>query len=118
MSKIKAVIFDMSIPDGLGYIKRGLTVFTRQSEYEEFPAYIESSNGVWLDEFNSHWVSNKIITDHIENNKNLCIVSPELHGRAHEKEWSDYKKIEQTIGKGKIMLCTDFPELAQYFFNE
>jgi hypothetical protein len=111
-------LFDMSIPDGLEYIEKDLKIFTRQSEYEKFPAYLELSEGVWLDEFHSHWVSNEVITDYLTINKDLCIVSPELHGRDYKNEWSDYKKINFKLGKGELMLCTDFPDSAKNFFNE
>ena len=73
--------------------------------------------GVWLDEFNDHWLSTDVIEKHIESNKKVCVVSPELHNRQYVNEWDHYRKIESYIGKNKIMLCTDFPEKAEEFFN-
>ena len=54
----------------------------------------------------------------MKNNKKICIVSPELHNRKYEKEWNHYKEIEQQLNITNLMICTDYPELAQEFFNE
>ena len=110
-------VFDMSIPDSLGYLKNNFNIFTRQSEYEPSPAFYEYSAGVWLDEFNKHWINKKIIGKHIKAGKKICIVSPELHGRDYKKEWSDYKEIETELKYQEMMICTDLPELANNFFN-
>ena len=59
----------------------------------------------------------KFILKHLANGKKVCVVSPELHGRHFEDEWKDYKKIEQRIGAGKLMICTDYSEKARLFFN-
>src|SRR5258705_12506096 len=42
--------FDMSLPDALGYVKEGLKIFSRQSEYEKEPYLYKEANGIWLDE--------------------------------------------------------------------
>ena len=110
-------VFDMSIPDTIGYIKKGLKVFSRQSEYEQTPAFVDKIDGVWLDEFNSHWIKPDKISDHLENNKKVCIVSPELHKRDKSYEWQEYKSISKTISSGNIMLCTDLPEDAKEYFE-
>lgn len=111
-------VFDMSIPDTIGYIKNGIKFFTRQSEYEIDPALIDYSDGIWMDEFLGHWINEKVINTHLANNRKVCLVSPELHKREYLKEWDDYKKIEVTADKN-LMLCTDLPEQAkQYFHNE
>jgi len=110
-------VFDMSIPDGLGYLNHSLKTFTRQSEYEKEPSFYESAAGVWLDEFHTHWITKEIIAYHVNNTKQLCIVSPDLHRRDYTREWADYKKIEQELGISHLMLCTDYPEEAKEFFN-
>ncbi len=109
-------VFDMSVPDGLRYIKKNLRAFTRQSEYEREPSYYENASGVWMDEFNSGWITEKILTQHISNKKPICIVSPELHGREHTERWKEFKNMK-TFYSNEIMLCTDYPEQAQEFFN-
>lgn len=110
-------VFDMSVPDTLSYIKAGLNFYTRQSEYEGHPSFYDSAAGIWLDEFHSHWITSKIILEHILNGKKVGIVSPELHGRSYQAEWEDYKKISDLVGSDALILCTDFPDLARDYFN-
>jgi hypothetical protein len=111
-------VFDMAVPDGLLYTKQNLRVYTRQSEYEAIPPYYEVAQGVWLDEFNGHWLTDEVIEQHLAKGKDLCIVSPELHKRDYQQEWQHYKRLELRIGRDKLMLCTDFPLLAQEYFND
>jgi hypothetical protein len=111
-------LFDMAVPDALIYIRKGAPTFTRQSEYETKPAYYELSSGVWLDEFNGHWINEETIYRHLEKGKKICIVSPELHQRTYKEEWLHYREIEKKIGRGKLTLCTDLPLEAMEFFNE
>jgi hypothetical protein len=111
-------IFDMSVPDGLQYLKYDITSFTRQSEYERIPSFYNEASGVWLDEFLGPWITQEIITQHIKNKKKICIVSPDLHKRDHIAEWSYYKKFEKTFETDTLMLCTDYPEDARRFFSE
>lgn len=111
-------VFDMSVPDALLYIKAGFNVFTRQSEYEKQPSFYNEACGVWMDEFHEHWIDEKIIREHLENNKKICIVSPELHKRDFKKEWQEYKEIFKKLDRGdSLMLCTDYPIQAREFFN-
>ena len=112
-------VFDMSVPDGLACLKAGLRTFTRQSEYESNPAFYEQSKGVWLDEFSSHWIDEITVNQHLNNGKDICIVSPELHKRSMQIEWNNYKKFSKIKNSlGKLMICTDLPEKAQRMFNE
>ena len=60
-------VFDMSVPETLAYIRLGLAVFTRQSEYELTPSLYQKSEGLWLDEFNSSWINLEIIKEHFMN---------------------------------------------------
>jgi hypothetical protein len=111
-------VFDMAVPDGLLYARRNMRTYTRQSEYENVPPFYELADGVWLDEFNGHWITDEVIEQHQSNGKSICIVSPELHRRDNSSEWSHYRQIEARLGTNKLMLCTDFPEQAQGYFNE
>lgn len=111
-------VFDMSVPDALQYINHGFNVFTRQSEYEREPSFYELASGIWIDQFNSHWTNNRILVDHIERNKKICVVSPELHGRRYIREWVDLKEVEKIIGTNNLMLCSDYPEKAKDYFND
>ena len=110
-------VFDMSVPDGLGYLKQNIKAFTRQSEYETIPSFYDESCGIWLDEFQGHWINKEVIQEHIKNNKQICIVSPDLHKREYQKEWQHYKEIEQELGINNLMICTDYPEIAKEFFR-
>lgn len=110
-------VFDMSIPDAILYLNLGLNVFTRQSEYEETPNLYKNSKGVWLDEFEHHWITDEILIEHLENDKQVCIVSPELHGRSFKMEWQQYRKFERRHGRDRLMICTDHPVKAEEFFN-
>jgi glycerophosphoryl diester phosphodiesterase len=115
---INYFVFDMSVPDGLGYLKQNIKAFTRESEYEKEPSFYNEACGVWLDEFQGHWITKDIIERHLKNNKQICIVSPDLHKREYQAEWKHYKLIEQELGINNLMLCTDYPEEAKEFFNE
>lgn len=110
-------VFDMAVPDSLIYLQYGMITYTRQSEYEPVPPYYEKAHGVWLDEFDGHWLTDEVIEQHLSNGKNICIVSPELHKRSYEKEWQHYRDLEKKIGKDRLMLCTDLPVHAKEFFN-
>lgn len=111
-------VFDMSVPDGLGYLKHNIKVYTRESEYEIEPAFYNESTGIWIDEFHGHWVTKELIEKHIKNNKKICLVSPDLHKREYKKEWQHYKEIEKELNIDNLMICTDYPEIAKNFFYE
>lgn len=109
-------VFDMAVPDLLGYFDLNMCAYTRQSEYEQISTCYQKAQGIWLDEFYEHWINAEIICKHINNNKKVCIVSPELHGRDHIKAWTEYRQIERQTGIDTLSLCTDFPEEARLFF--
>jgi glycerophosphoryl diester phosphodiesterase len=110
-------VFDMSIPDLLSYKKKSITFYTRQSEYESEPSLYNESNGIWLDAFYSNWIDLKTLKLHHGNNKKICIVSPELHGRDYYLEWEKYKKISTEHPDIDITLCTDKPLEARSYFE-
>jgi glycerophosphoryl diester phosphodiesterase len=43
--------FDMSIPDTIGYLEGIIPAYSRISEYEESPCFIDQARGVWVDNF-------------------------------------------------------------------
>jgi glycerophosphoryl diester phosphodiesterase len=106
-------VFDMSIPDMLQYRNHGMCVFSRVSEYEKLSESINGINGIWLDQFESNWFNDTLIDKILEKQKNICIVSSELHKRKNIDCWNMLKKIPNN----KIMLCTDYPSEAEVFFN-
>ena len=109
-------VFDMSIPDTIGYYNEGIRFFSRQSEYEPIPVFYDKCKGIWLDSFESIWYNEELILDHLNNNKQVALVSPELHKRDYNEFWNMLKdnKIHQLKG---VILCTDFPEKAKNFFK-
>ena len=105
--------FDMSVPQMLCYRDAGLKFFTRQSEYEKVPTLYEDATGVWLDAFTcDEWITPELIENHLSHGKQICVVSPELHGRKPQKFWALLK----TIDSPNLYLCTDFPTQAEKFF--
>lgn len=109
-------VFDMSIPDSLGYLKNDINMYSRQSEYEPVPAFYEKVKGIWIDCFEGDWSDLDTIKEHLSNNKHICFVSPDLHKRDHQLFWN-WIRGNQLDGNEKISLCTDFPELALEFFD-
>lgn len=109
-------VFDMSVPDTRGYFAEQIPVFTRLSEYETAPAFLDKSSGVWLDAFESEWYDEKVIQSLLDQKKQVAIVSPELHRRPHLQQWQFLK--EHHFHKSDLVsLCTDFPLEAKEFFN-
>ena len=114
----KYFLFDMSIPDALGYLNNKMNIFSRQSEFETIPSLYEQTDGVWMDEFNGHWITAQEVNRHLNNGKKVCIVSPELHQRDHISVWKDYKGLSKANNAEKLMLCTDYPEEAKEYFYD
>lgn len=110
-------VFDMAVPDGVLYLRRGAVAYTRQSEYERVPSFYERAAGVWLDAFEGEWFDNDVIRDHWRTGKRVALVSPELHGRPHGLAWDTWKAIATEAPPGLLALCTDFPDKAREFFD-
>jgi glycerophosphoryl diester phosphodiesterase len=109
-------VFDMSVPDTIGYIKQGIRFYSRQSEYEAQPVFYDECAGIWLDAFHHTWYSGKIILEHLAKNKQVAVVSPELHKRDPLPLWELLKK-EGLHQEEDVLLCTDIPEEAIVFFQ-
>jgi glycerophosphoryl diester phosphodiesterase len=104
-------LFDMSIPETIGYLKSGLRTYMRISEFEEMSQLHKDSSGIWLDAFKDDWWTSRpqVFRDF----KTVCVVSPELHGRKEEDAWKFLKEIDSY---GDLSLCTDYPEKALRYF--
>ncbi|MFN5856701.1 MAG: hypothetical protein ACK456_12545 [Pseudanabaenaceae cyanobacterium] len=114
-------MFDMSVPDAKLYIEQDFKVFTRHSELETVPSLYESSMGVWLDCFYGDWIDNDVLESHIKQNKQVCLVSPDLHKRSYQEFWQKLKAMAVVRSPeitDKVMLCTDFPEAAKLLFTD
>jgi hypothetical protein len=109
-------VFDMSIPDTLGYLKHNLSFFTRQSEYELTPSLYEESKGIWLDCFDKIWFKAELINNHISKTKTITFVSPDLHKREPYDFWL-FLKENKFHESNKLILCTDLPFEAKSYFN-
>lgn len=109
-------VFDMSVPDTIGYLKNDIPVYSRQSEYESVPAFYDTCAGIWLDAFEDIWYNPELIQQHIQQGKIVAIVSSDLHGRDTGKLWQMLKNtgIHKIDG---VILCTDIPEEAKNYFN-
>lgn len=123
-------VFDASIPDMLMYLKLGLNFFQRQSELE-VPLDAMAAKliptlpcGIWLDSFFGNWYSPQLIKDHLDSGVDVCVVSPELHGRRPHLLWDALQSlvsemaITSETGQGRLMLCTDHPRQFADSFNE
>ena len=108
-------VFDMSIPDTIPYFANRTNVFTRHSDIETTPFFYNQSSGIWLDMFFEDWVTEDTINNHIKFGKRVCLVSPELHGRKYYDFWTKLKVMNLI---DEIMICTDYPDEAEGFFNE
>jgi glycerophosphoryl diester phosphodiesterase len=111
-------LFDMAVPDAIGYIRRDACVFTRHSEFEPTPAYYDAAAGVWLDCFERDWITPETIERHLAAGKKVTLVSPELHRRDHAPAWRAWKEVAAAASRdGALSLCTDFPDQADRYFH-
>jgi hypothetical protein len=106
----------MSIPDFRGYIQQGFKTFTRHSDIETVPYFYESAIGVWIDGFESDWIDQMTIINHLDAGKQVCIVSSELHKRDYRSFWERLAEMP-IINHPHLMICTDYPEEAKKFFG-
>jgi hypothetical protein len=109
-------VFDMSVPDSLSYLTAGLPVFLRLSEFESETSLIDRAVGIWLDAFAGEWWAADTVRNLCTRGKAVAIVSPELHGRPHLDAWQILRSLTPDV-RGKVLLCTDFPDSAAKFFN-
>lgn len=107
-------LFDMAVPDVLGYLARNVLCFTRHSEIEPVPAFYAQSSGVWMDCFERDWIEYADVQAHLDADKQVALVSPELHRRPHAEVWARWARWPRQ----DFLLCTDFPgEAAAHFSN-
>lgn len=107
----KYFTFDMSIPEMVYQQKAGLNFFTGLSDIAPHPVMLEQAKGVWLDAFDSDWFGKTEILNLLNQGKEVCLVSPDLHNREHKTAWEKYKNLPG------IMICTDYPDEAEGFFS-
>lgn len=111
-------VFDMSIPDTLGYLRRSFPLALRLSEYEKKNALYPQVDYIWLDAFkDERWIKLEGLFTLLRDQKKIAIVSPELHKREHLTFWN-MLKIWNIHRNSNVCLCTDFPKIARTFFDE
>jgi len=120
-----AFVFDMSVPDTLQYLDKGLRVFTRSSEYEPVPPLEMQTQGIWMDCFVNPWVDPAEVGRRLKSGQQVAIVSPELHKRdVYRTFWALLKDqlgsmaITDEILDQNLMICTDFPREAAAHFSK
>lgn len=106
----KHFFFDMSVPDMLSYVRAERRVFTRRSEIETAPALLDACDGVWLDAFDGDWFTTDDVRALLDAGKQVCVVSPELHGRPHRVLWQDV--LVPLVHVPGLSICTDHPQEA------
>ncbi len=109
-------VFDMSLPDTLPYLTRGMPIAVRLSEYENGKSLLEKASTVWLDAFQSEWYSIEEVLALLDAGKRVCVVSPELHRRPHQELWRELTKIPANLMRN-CYLCTDLFEQAKEVFD-
>ena len=109
-------VFDISVPDTLLYRSCGIKYFIRESEYENISPLYSDSEGIWLDCFHSIWYPMEHIERHLDNQKKVCLVSPELHKQDYMGLWEPLKDSRYHL-EDNLLLCTDHPIIAEKFFN-
>ncbi|GAA4679995.1 PI-PLC domain-containing protein [Frondihabitans cladoniiphilus] len=102
----QAFVFDMAVPDMLAYFAAGVPVYTRMSEVEREPAWLERSTGVWLDAFEGTWYDRELVERLLVDGTHVCVVSPELHGRDHLATW---EILAPLVDAPNLSICTDLP---------
>ena len=105
----------MSIPETIKYSKTKLNIYVRLSEYEnDYKNYVHQ--GLWVDQFDSDWITHSKLSKLLANNVNICLVSSELHKRDYKELWKMLLK-NQIYKHHNFSLCTDFPEKTKFYFN-
>lgn len=107
-------VFDMSIPDTLGYQRLQMPFAARISEYEPNNVLAQSAAWTWVDAFHGEWFDNALIEYWLEQGKRVAVVSPELHHRPHLPLW---RKLKSLHDQSQVYLCTDLVVEAKEFFN-
>jgi hypothetical protein len=115
VSRNRWFAFDMSVPDMRHYAREGLPFFTRHSDLEPTPALYDEADGVWLDDFDGGFIAHNRIAAHLGGGKRVAVVSPELHGRNHERTWQQWRRWP-VWQSADVFLCTDHPTSAQEVF--
>ncbi|WGW06069.1 PI-PLC domain-containing protein [Tropicibacter oceani] len=108
--------FDMAVPDALGYLPTPIPAYTRISEYEAVPSFLDRAAGVWVDNFTGDFPQVAEAARLMGQGHRVAIVSPELHRRDHRALWDDIAAAG--LHENPLFeLCTDLPHMAADFLG-
>ena len=102
-------VFDMAVPDAVSYVANDFPAYTRISDYEESPSFLDRSAGVWVDNFAGGFPQVAEAARLMSEGYRACIVSPELHRRDPRDLWDEIAAArlhEYSI----FEICTDLPQ--------
>lgn len=108
--------FDMSIPDLVFQMNKGLKVYTGLSDILQTPVLLEKAEGVWLDSFYQEWFSEETVNNLLMQKKKVCIVSADLHKRDIIEQWTKIRNFS-CLSSNNLLLCTNIPKKAVEFFG-
>lgn len=118
LSSCNFFVFDASVPELFKYQQAKIPIYTRISDLELSPLFIENASGIWLDSFYGGINQIDMVKDLIDvHGISVCLVSPELHKRSHKPIWDRIKELNIYSNK-LFQICTDFPLEAREFFND
>ncbi|MFT6660660.1 MAG: hypothetical protein ACJA0K_000637 [Maricaulis maris] len=108
--------FDMAVPDALGYLVHDFPAYTRLSEYEAEPSFLDRAAGVWVDNFTGAFPQVAEARKLMAAGHRACIVSSELHRREHRALWDEIA-VAGLHENPLFELCTDLPHDAYDFLG-
>lgn len=114
------VFFDMSVPQLIQFSRhyRPFNLATRQSEFETVPSAPELVEWIWADCFTRDWSQREMTQTLGQSNKQICFVSPELHGRGNNG-FRHSLRSALTATYNTVAVCTDEPDrYAEEFGND
>jgi len=106
IEKTGSFVFDGSIPEMYRFRMMGISHALRLSEYEKELPWV--SHAIWLDSFDEDWWIKDASIQHLIENSNTIVVSPELHGRDPRFVWDTLAE-RQSDGYSNFSICTDRP---------
>jgi hypothetical protein len=102
--------FDMSTPELVKYVKAGLSVGLRRSEFETLAPQLSicsEPSAVWVDGFDSDWWKTSELLELGSGKRVVVLVSPELHGRDPVQVWKTFA--DEFHNNPNLYICTDYP---------
>ena len=107
-----AVFFDMSWPETLQYVRAGLPVMLRTSEWEPLDLQVYSRLRIpvrlLVDGFDSDWWLTDANVNRACLSGDVMVISPEIHGR---DPWAVWAWGRSQISAGRpVYFCTDAPD--------